>query len=77
MLFATQLLPRRQSMQDQMLQRLDLIRRSSDIDQLLRLFLRSSQSALLQHVFEEVGHAEDSVGALLTIASAVHSYSLL
>ena len=64
-------------MQDQMLQRLDPIRRSSDIDQLLRLFLRSSQSALFQHVFEEVGHAEDCVGALSTIALAVLSYLLL
>lgn len=70
MLFASQLLARRQSMQDQMLQRLDLIRRSGDVDQLLRLFLRSSQSALLQHVFKEICHAEDSVRALLRIASA-------
>ena len=64
MLFAPQLLPRRQSMQDQMLQRLDLIRRSSNINQLLRLFLRSGQSSFLQHVLEEVGHAEDGIGAL-------------
>ena len=70
-LFASQFFARRQSMQDQMLQRLDLLSRNGDVEQLLRLLLRSSQSALLQHVFEEVGHAEDSVGSLLMIASAV------
>ena len=64
MLFAPQLLARRQRMQDQMLQRLDLIRRRSNINQLLRFFLRSSQSSLLEHVLEEIRHAEDGVGAL-------------
>jgi hypothetical protein len=62
--FPSQLLPRRQRMQDQMLERRDLIRRSSDVNQLLRLLLRSSHRSEFEHVFEEIGHAEDGVGAL-------------
>jgi len=60
-----------------MLQALNPVSRRSNINKLLSLFLRRSQSSFLQHVFEEVGDAEDGVGALFTIMSAVLSPSTL
>jgi len=51
-------------MQDQMLERLDFISCSGNVDELLSLFLRSSHGTILRHVLEEVGHAENSIGSL-------------
>lgn len=64
--FAPELLPRRQSMQDQVLESVDLVRRSSNINQLLSLLLRSCHDSDLHHVLEEVGHTENSIGILCT-----------
>ena len=51
-------------MQDQVLESLDSISRSGDVDELLSLLLRSSHSSQLQHILEEVGHAENGSGTL-------------
>ena len=51
-------------MQDQMLERLDFISCSGNVDELLSLLPRSSHGTVLRHVLEEVGHTENSIGSL-------------
>jgi hypothetical protein len=61
---AAQLLARGECVQDQVLQARDVVRRSGDVNELLRLFLRGGHGSQVQQVFPEIRHAEDGIGAL-------------
>ena len=63
-LLSTQLFARGECVQDQVLQARDVVRRSGDINKLLRLLLRGGHGSQVQQVLPEIGDAEDSIGAL-------------